>query len=412
MPTFKAEVRLDYLREDNTYPIRIRITHNRKVRRVATNLYIDKKEVTKAGKIKNAAIVDQLEYIIKQYRDKSLKLSLTINDMSIDEVVNYITRDENEYIKIDFFKFADEWVRKHKDKRGLYIYTSMLNSLEKFLGRRHLDFKEITYKFLKSYEEHLGQRRRMPLYISKIRHLYNEARVEYNDEDRGRILIPWSPFSKYSIPNIESTRKRSITIEDIRKIYELPDKPSRFHTRPNCYNLAKDVFILSFCLMGINTADLYLCEELYENEGMYTIAYNRAKTASRRSDNARIEINIHPFILPLFNKYRNKFGNNIFNFCHRFCDFTQFNKSVNKGLKDVGKDIGVEDLEYYAARHSFATIARNKLNVDKITVGEALNHIHKDSKVTDFYIQKDYSVINDVNRKVIELVFGDMLQNI
>jgi integrase len=161
--------------------------------------------------------------------------------------------------------------------------------------------------------------------------------------------------------------------------------------------------------MGINTADLYLCEELYENEGIYTIAYNRAKTASRRSDNARIEINIHPFILPLFNKYRNKFGNNIFNFCHRFCDFTQFNKSVNKGLKEVGKDIGVEDLEYYAARHSFATIARNKLNVDKITVGEALNHIHKDSKVTDFYIQKDYSVINDVNRKVIEYVFKNML---
>jgi hypothetical protein len=79
-------------------------------------------------------------------------------------------------------------------------------------------------------------------------------------------------------------------------------------------------------------------------------------------------------------------------------------------LKEVGKDIGVEDLEYYAARHSFATIARNKLNVDKITVGEALNHIHKDSKVTDFYIQKDYSVINDVNRKVIEFVFGDIIE--
>ena len=72
MATFKAEVRQDHLREDGTYPIRIRITHNRKVKRIPTSLYVDKKDVTKAGKIKNAAIVDKLEDIIKIYRKNQM----------------------------------------------------------------------------------------------------------------------------------------------------------------------------------------------------------------------------------------------------------------------------------------------------------------------------------------------------
>lgn len=409
MPTFKAEVRQDHLREDNTFPVRIRITHNRKIKRIPTNLYIDKKEVTKAGKIKNAAIVDQLEEIIKKYRKKCTDLYLIIDDMSVEELADHLTRQEDK-LSLDFFEYAESWIKAHSDIHGIYIYSSMLNSLERFLGRRKLDFKEINYKFLKSYEEYLGQRRRLSLYMGKIRHIHNEAKKEYNDEDINRILIPWSPFSKYSIPNIQPTKDRTLDASIIRKIYELPYKPSRYKTKPCCYNLAKDVFILSYCLMGMNTADLYLCEELTEKDGKYTITYNRAKTTTRRVDKAKIAVDIHPFLIPLFEKYRNKKGKNVFNFCHRFCDYTQFNKSVNKGLKEVGKALNIDDLEFYAARHTFATIARNKLKYDKSTVGEALNHIEKDSKITDIYIQKDFTIVNEVNRKSIEYVFKKYLE--
>lgn len=404
MATFKAEVRQDHLREDNTYPIRIRITHNRKVKRIPTTLYVDKKDVTKARKIKNAAIVDKLEDIIKMYRKKCTELSLMLDDMSVEELADHLTRQEDK-LRIDFFEYTEEWMKKHSEIHGLYIYSSMLNSLERFLGRRRLDFKEINYKFLKSYEEFLGQRRRLSLYMGKIRHIHNEAKKEYNDEDYNRILIPWSPFAKYSIPNIQPTKDRTLDESIIRKIYELPDKPSRYKTKSCCFNLAKDVFILSFCLMGMNTADLYLCEDLAEQDGKYTITYNRAKTATRRADKAKISVDIHPLIMPLFEKYRNKNGKNVFSFCHRFCDYTQFNKSVNKGLKEVGAALKIDDLEFYAARHTFATIARNKLKYDKSTVGEALNHIEKDSKITDIYIQKDFTIINEVNKKVIEYVF-------
>lgn len=408
MATFKPEVRMDNLRSDNTYSIRIRITHNRKVKRIPTSIYVDKKEVTKSGKIKNQQIIDQLEDIVREYRKKVTALSVAIEVMTIDELTEYLTK-KDETLKVDFFEFSEKWIAKNKDKHGIQIFVSMLNTLEKFLGRRRLDFKEINYRFLKSFEEHLGQRRRLSLYMGKIRHLYNEAKLEYNDEEYGRILIPWSPFAKYSIPNIEPTKYRTLTAEQIRQIYELPYKPNRFPSRPCAYNVAKDVFILSFCLMGMNTADLYLCEELAECDGRYTITYNRAKTSARRSDKARISVDVHPFLVPLFEKYRNPRKGKIFSFVNRYCDYTQLNKSVNKGLKEVGKAIGIDDLEFYAARHTFATIARNKLGYDKSTVGEALNHVEKENKITDIYIQKDFYIINKLNKEVIEYVFKGLI---
>ena len=324
MATFKPEVRMDNLRSDNTYSIRIRITHNRKVKRIPTSIYVDKKEVTKSGKIKNQQIIDQLEDIVREYRKKVTALSVAIEVMTIDELTEYLTK-KDETLKVDFFEFSEKWIAKNKDKHGIQIFVSMLNTLEKFLGRRRLDFKEINYRFLKSFEEHLGQRRRLSLYMGKIRHLYNEAKLEYNDEEYGRILIPWSPFAKYSIPNIEPTKNRTLTAEQIRQIYELPYKQNRFPSRPCAYNVAKDVFILSFCLMGMNTADVYLCEELAECDGRYTITYNRAKTSARRSDKARISVDVHPFLVPLFEKYRNPRKGKIFSFVNRYCDYTQLN---------------------------------------------------------------------------------------
>ena len=57
-------------------------------------------------------------------------------------------------------------------------------------------------------------------------------------------------------------------------------------------------------------------------------------------------------------------------------------RSINLGLKQIGKILKVDDLEYYAARHSWATLAVNKVGIDKYTVHAALNHIDEAMKVT------------------------------
>lgn len=57
MATFKAEIQNK--RADGTYNLRIRITHNREIKRLSTNIYVTSENLTRAGKIKNQKILDQ-----------------------------------------------------------------------------------------------------------------------------------------------------------------------------------------------------------------------------------------------------------------------------------------------------------------------------------------------------------------
>lgn len=61
---------------------------------------------------------------------------------------------------------------------------------------------------------------------------------------------------------------------------------------------------------------------------------------------------------------------------------------------------------FYISLHSWATIALNKVGVDKYTVHAALNHIDEAMKVTDIYIERDFVNENNANAKVINYVFG------
>lgn len=236
-----------------------------------------------------------------------------------------------------------------------------------------------------------------------LRHLYNEARRFYNKPDKGLIRIPHSPFDYFKIPRQEATRKRAITPEQIKAIWEMPYQNIHKGAKGTCrFDLAKDCFILSFCLMGINSVDLYNATDLRGNR----LVYNRTKTKDRRLDKAKMEVIVPDMILPIIEKYQDKTGKCLFNFYKYYRDHKGFNKAINSGLKEIGKLLGIDDLEYYAARHSWATIARNKLGINKYVVHEALNHIDASMRVTDIYIERDFMNENKANAKVIKYVFG------
>lgn len=61
---------------------------------------------------------------------------------------------------------------------------------------------------------------------------------------------------------------------------------------------------------------------------------------------------------------------------------------------------------FYISHHSWATIALNKVGIDKYIVHAALNHIDDSMKVTDIYIERDFVNENKANAKVVKYVFG------
>lgn len=229
--------------------------------------------------------------------------------------------------------------------------------------------------------------------------MYNRAKLKYNDEDYGFIPITRAPFSKIKLPE-HVPAKRAISLETLQRIIDLPYRPDTV-TGAKRYNLAKDCFIMSFGLIGMNSVDLYTCQDIEDG----VLIYHRKKTCTRRADRAEMRVKIEPMIAPLMAKYKDPFKKRIFRFYLEYSNPDALNKAINKGLQMIAVELGLPALQYYAARHAWATIARSRLlKIEKATVHEALNHVDLKMRVTDMYIEKDWSVIWEAHTKVLALL--------
>lgn len=421
MLTINPEIAKIQRQSNECFTVRLRFTLNRKMKRISTSLFATSKDLTKDFKIKpSSPLKREVNNLIQIYQSKCAKLQIELNHYTIDEIMDYLNDEQQKRQTIDFIKFSREWIATTTIK-GAPNYTTAINALVRFVGEESLNINLITLDFLEQFKAFLikereertkkliqqGKRvpsnRSLSLYLISIKKLFNEAKKRYNKKEKNLILIPNSPFDDFKIPKQEATRKRAIPADIIKKVWKLPYKDMKKGYKATCrYNLAKDCFILSFCLMGINSADLYNATEMKGN----TIIYCRTKTKARRLDKAKMMVDIPKIIQPIIDKYRDKTGRRLFNFYQYYCDEKGFNKAINYGLKEIGSILGVDDLEYYAARHSWATIALNKIGIDKYIVHAALNHIDDSMKVTDIYIERDFVNENKANAKVVKYVFS------
>lgn len=421
MLTINAEVVKTKRQSNECFTIRLRFTLDRRMKRLSTSLFATQKDLTKDLKIKSSSpLKGKVERLIRDYQEKCSQLQVELNNYTIEDIMDYLDGEHQKQQTIDFIKFSREWIASTTIK-GAPNYTTAINALVRFVGKEELDINLITLDFLEQFKAFLiGERdartkklmqqgkrvtsnRTLSLYLVSIKKLFNEAKRKFNKKDKNLILIPNSPFEDFKIPKQEATRKRAIPADIIKKVWKLPYKDMKKGYKSTCrYNLAKDCFILSFCLMGINSADLYNATEIRGN----TIIYNRTKTKARRLDGAKMMVDIPKIVQPLIDKYKDSTGKRLFNFYQYYGDEKTFNKAINSGLKEIGSILEVDDLEYYAARHSWATIALNKVGIDKYIVHAALNHIDDSMKVTDIYIERDFVNENKANAKVVKYVFG------
>lgn len=406
---------------DGTYNVKVRFIKDKKVKRVSTDLFATDSDLTSDLKLKEESIVKQeADRLVLHYRTMVNSLHFDSENCDVSEIVNRLLCKEEAEKPIDFIAFSKKWISETTIK-GKDNYTTALNSFIRFLGKEELEIKKITVDLLEQYRDYIinvrnervkalqAEGKRVPsnrclsLYLMSLRHLYGEAQRFYNKPDKGLMRIPHTPFEYFKIPKQEATRKRAVTPQQIKAIWSLPYQNIHKGVKHTCRpDLAKDCFILSFCLMGINSADLYNATLLRDNR----LVYCRTKTKERRLDKAKMEVVVPDMVLPLIEKYRDTTGQRLFRFYKDYRDHKAFNKAINKGLKGIGDQLNIDDLEFYAARHSWATIALNKCGIDKYTVHAALNHVDESMRVTDIYIERDFVNENKANAKVIKYVFG------
>lgn len=422
MLTIRAMVKKDGMRVDRTYNVKLSFTYNRKVKRLSTSLFASADDLTKSLSLKDGTdLKRKVDKLVESYKDKCDNLQVDANNYTLDEIIELLKADDERQKPVDFIQFCQWWITTTTIK-GKKNYQSALNAFIAYIGTNQLDASKLTASLLNGFIDYLKEQskirakellksgKRVPtdrsvsLYLGSLRHLFNEAKKKYNDPDRNIIRITNSPFEYVVVPKQQATRKRAITPEQIRSIWEFPYECKKDGTlkRESIVNLAKDCFIISFCLIGMNSADLFNCTEIDDD----TITYYRTKTTARRLDKAKMVVNIPLFLKPLFEKYRDKTGKRIFKFYRLYNTDKNLNRAINMGLKTIGDKLNIEDLEFYAARHSWATIALNKCGINKYVVHEALNHIDESMRVTDIYIERDFVNENNANAKVIKYVFG------
>lgn len=427
MATFKVVILPHHKKEDGTYNVKIRVTHNRKTRYIKTPYYIGGADVSRRKrngkeeiKIKNQAVIDALDAVILDYRRRLVPHGLAVDTWDIDRFIEFLSVNPSSF-SLDFIaytkKMANRLISEGRESTGKQ-YMVMANAVVRFIGRDSMDISEITGNFLRAFESHLKtepvhkntNKKAEPIdkkkngtsihnYISKIRTVHEQAKLEYNDEDNGIINIPWSPFNKYKIPPMPVSEHRVLTIEQVQKIIDYP-----YSGKDTAVDLGKDMFILSFAMMGINTADLYEVEDIQGD----ILTYERRKTRTMRNDRAKMEVRIEPEIRGLVAKYLSK--SRLVDVRKRYKTLMSFNAAVNRGLDTIGKVVGVDNLTFYYARHSMASICANILGVEIARVDEMLNHSDPRMALARVYIAKDFKPLWDANRRLLDLFKWDGIQ--
>lgn len=413
MTTFKAEVSKREKRKDGTYNVKIRITHKRVVRRYATQMYATDSDITRSGKIKNQIILDNTDSIIKEWRRKLLSLGEQAEQMNVNDVVRFLTSTKEEE-NIPMFPWMLRYAEKIKKPTTRHNYIQSIRTFEKWVGY-DIYFTQLKSAMLRQFLDKHGENGHRILL--RIRKMFREAALEYNEDDR--IRIPDDPFTRVKIVVKPRQRKRSITVDAIRMVAQIPDECHCNSIR----NYARDMFLLSFCLMGTNLVDIYTASA--PKDGV--LAYRRTKTKDQRADEALISINIHPIAQRIIDRYKD--DKNLTNLHRRFLNARCANMCMQVGIRkikdylceqyhdlyphatdeEVLRELGFKDFTFYSARHSWATIAYNNLRIDKWTVHEGMNHTDSTTAITDVYLIKDFTRINEANYQVIEYVLGDIL---
>lgn len=438
MATFKICVFDHQKRNDEKYPVSIRVYWKGQSSYIGTEFYVTEKQLSRKkytgdnGKkkeiisLKDIFIINELNNRIAKYEElKSKKLGFRIEMYTARELAKYFEQETKpgSDTSINFIDFAKSYIDKLKTNGKNATagnLTRTINAMIDFCnGREKIAITEISARFLQQFEIFLKNERTIKRknqfgrivatksnglsevsiydYMNDIRVLFNAAISEYNDEDKDQIRIMHYPFRKYKLQRRPESEKRTLTTEQIAEIINLPD--NKLVNQRAVF--ARDMFTLSFYLIGMNTVDLYNANRLENGR----VLYERSKTTGRRQDRAFISVRIEPEALHLVEKYMDKTGKYVFDFYKRYSDSHTFGSNVNKGLKEVAAACGIsEPLSTYYARHSWATIARNDCNISKDDIDLALNHVDQAMKMTDIYIKKDWSRIDKANRAVIDLI--------
>ena len=398
MATVNIRLRLSSTSKDEGI-IYFQIIHRGSVRRITSKHRIKKNE-WRAGTVvvprsgKRVEIVDAIRREVETNRQRLNRIIVSYDsrqgEYTADDIVSEYRRYMRECTLFTFMNARIERLREYGQTGNSDHLLATLRSFSAFRSDEDVMIDSIDHDLIESYEAWLKLRGLKPnsvsFYLRTLRCAYRRAVSEMPIMDR-------NPF-KGVFTGREQTLKRGLQIDTLKKLRKLRLPQGS----PLAY--ARDTFLLSFYLRGMNFVDMaYLRQE--HLVGGY-VTYRRKKTDQlirikwlpemQRIVN-RYPKPPEPYLLPIFSHPGED----------STVDYHRIAAGINRSLKKIGEMLGVEiPLTMYVARHSWASVARQK-GVSLSLISEGMGHTSE--ATTRIYLSTlDTTLIDHANSLVIKSI--------
>lgn len=374
------------------YPVYIRITRDKKKKRILTSVLVKKAYWNpKGGKNQNWVrsgdkLAAKKNHTLAKELDAVRSTFWEDMKVSMDALVNKM---KDQTIGTSFLAYAIAVTKElaEQGRSNAKHYGTLCKKLEGYLedkGQKDMTFSDLTPALLSDFEAYLQKeksqknrkegRRLHPNYIRtllvKFRALVNKAINE------GLMPADKYPFRSHPIPKEISTGREALDESEVAAIValEYPEGGWLWHT--------KNAFLFSYYCAGIRAGDLLVLRWANIKEEGNRLEYIMSKNHKQRTFlmpfQARQILSLYrtesskpyDYIFPLLDcgaAYAKSTDINTMPVDLKKALFSQIyskNALLNRYLKKMAKDAGIDKpLSFHISRHTFASIAlKNKLD--------------------------------------------------
>ena len=384
----KIVQRKDRIYADGRCPLFFRFTQKRQCKYISTGIALTQEFWNDAEQRITASCPDseslnwQLKEKLAEYQKQIEKLTVLEIEVSFDTLFGQKSRYINCTVS-EYFQQQIDYLKNIGKVGSAVKYTSCKHLLEQCgLGRKR--FEQIDLQYLQDFEAFLIRKGNTS---NSIATKFSVLRAVYNKAVKHKVFAETeNPFKQYNVGRFwKPTRKRAITKEDVQRIQslELPASTEVYSTA-----FARDIFLFSYCVAGINFKDIATLR--YGDIQNGRIYYQRHKTGKELNSPilpqtreimerySKPDASSDDYIFPILDRHIHKSEQQICNRVHKVIGH------VNANLKRIAEMAGLKvNLTTYVARHTFATVLKRS-GVNIAIISESLGH--SDLETTQIYL--------------------------
>lgn len=339
MTTLKLAVVPAKVLKSGKHKIRIAIGHKQETRYLVTRFVIDSPMQFKNGQV--------IDFPSAAHINMKLRSLLNIYQEALDRIntSSYTCAQIVEYLSnfsegsITFSSVAEEYINsmiKEGRKSTAQLYQRSIMYFNDCLGH-DIMLEGITPRIVKDFDLYLKGRNFSP--ATRGTHMVHlKAIINYAIKYR-KVSYEAHPFEFYEKPD-NPVRELDISVDEVKKI-----RDADVSEKSLC--MARDLFMLSYYLGGINLIDLLQINF----KGKETIEYIREKSKNTKKGDKIVSFTIPEEAKPIIKRW---IGNNgKLNFGYKL-SYENFRKYVTKEIIRLTERLGIEKhVVYYSARKSF-----------------------------------------------------------